>query len=89
MANKLEQDPLYIDTNVTDVPCQRIVGIVATGQVSITDSTTGHIIFTNGTSTDGWYGVNVTIPVTDGVQAIDVSVVGGAEVMIYLGSGKQ
>lgn len=88
MANQLTQDPLFIDTTVTNVPCQRIVGIVCTGQVSITDSETNHIIFTNGTSTDGWYGINVTIPVTNGVQAIDVAVVGG-EVMIYLGSGQQ
>jgi hypothetical protein len=83
VANQLDQDPLYIDTNATDIPCQRIVGVVTTGQCTITDSETNHIIFTSGTTVDGWFGFNVTIP----SGLIDVAVLAGAEVMIYLGSG--
>lgn len=86
MANNLTQDPLYIDTNVTDVECRRIRAVKfdagAAATASIVDSDTGHIIWstTGGTFDE----INVTLP--GDAPKIDVTRSAGA-VLIYLGSG--
>ena len=90
MANDLDQDPLYFDTPVSDIPCARIRAVKFTGgaaaTASIIDSDTDHILWaTLGPAFDE---INVTIPRgADGTDPrIDVALSAGA-VLIYLGSG--
>lgn len=90
MANALDQDPIYIDTPVTDVKCLRIRAVKfsagAAATASITDGTTGHILWsTVGGTFDE---INVTLPYQpDGsAPVIDIALSAGA-VLIYLGSG--
>lgn len=90
MANSLTQDPLYIDTNATGIPCARIRAVkfnaAAAATASIVDSDTSHILWSGTGNT--FDEINVTIPKgTDGTDPrIDVTLSAGA-VLIYLGSG--
>lgn len=89
MANDLTQDPLVVDTTATNIPCERINGIVfdasGTGSVSIVDATTSHVLFS--TDASGWYGISLTLPIpTTGLPLINVTISSGV-VYIYLGSG--
>jgi hypothetical protein len=83
MANELDQDPIVIDTNATDVVCPRLRAVqVDGGTCLIVDSTSGHRIYS--TDVTSFADINVTVP---DPYLIDVTVGGGAIVYIYLGSG--
>lgn len=85
MANDLGQDPLKIDTPVTDIFCPRIRAIKfdagAAATASITDGSTGRLLWstTGGTFDD----INLTIPEPG---LIDVTLSAGI-IYLYKGSG--